>query len=683
MGRARAVSQSKPTSVWGIARGYFDSAVVYRKEAVLSRNQSEDAVVDGVEGQFVAGETEIGEEEEGGSADGRPSMRRWACSICGFNFDSLEGQRLHFKSDFHRANIKRSLVGKNPLNEEEFEVLVNRDGDDDISSISGSDEEASDSPDDVVTSQRTSSVGHHITFLLQDSGEIISISKSVLLGYKEEFEETGSSNPKSGEPFLLLTEEDLLKRLKSLASDITEQKKIWVLLLAKGGHFAGCVYDLRGGSLLAHKTYHRYVVRGKAGGKQSTKDATGRAPKSAGASLRRYNEMALQKEIREVLGIWKGYLESASCIFVHAPSSNSQAFFGGEDRPLDRHDARIRHIPFTTRRPTLKEVNRVFHLLAAINYMEEDDAEDSCREEENSEVTPVIITEGKHSTEVSQNSVSGLDRANNDSTDTTSRLESGPFGEVSLTSEVLCPGVLPQDKSTPLHDAASSGNANLVLELLENGANPSARDERGRVPYTVAADKETRDAFRKFMAGHLEMWDWHAANVPSPLTDEMEAAKIAKQAEKDAKRKAKAKEQKKLRKAKEKAQAHANTEKLVEAASLVVCHGKAALSHNQLKEMPVDTDSAAFKEALKKAQELERKKRAIAAEKRMSAVPNSVAGNAAAHGIGPQVNSSNTCDSCCSSCGVSLSGKIPFYRFSYKYCSTACVNIHRKILEGG
>lgn len=39
----------------------------------------------------------------------------------------------------------------------------------------------------------------------------------------------------------------------------------------------------------------RYVVRAKAGKKQSSKDASGRAVHSAGASLRRYNELALKK----------------------------------------------------------------------------------------------------------------------------------------------------------------------------------------------------------------------------------------------------------------------------------------------------------------------------------------------------------------------------------------------------
>lgn len=50
------------------------------------------------------------------------------------------------------------------------------------------------------------------------------------------------------------------------------------------------------------------------------------------------------------------------------------------------------------------------------------------------------------------------------------------------------------------------------------------------------------------MAANPNKWDWLAANVPSPLTEEMEASQAAKQAEKDAKRKDKAKEMKKIRK---------------------------------------------------------------------------------------------------------------------------------------
>lgn len=46
-----------------------------------------------------------------------------------------------------------------------------------------------------------------------------------------------------------------------------------------------------GFEVAAHKTFHRYVVRAGAGGKQSNKDSTGKYAKSAGSRLRRYNEV--------------------------------------------------------------------------------------------------------------------------------------------------------------------------------------------------------------------------------------------------------------------------------------------------------------------------------------------------------------------------------------------------------
>ena len=45
--------------------------------------------------------------------------------------------------------------------------------------------------------------------------------------------------------------------------------------------------------VIEHKTFHRYVVRAKGGTVQSVRDNAGNAPKSGGASLRRYNEAAL------------------------------------------------------------------------------------------------------------------------------------------------------------------------------------------------------------------------------------------------------------------------------------------------------------------------------------------------------------------------------------------------------
>lgn len=60
-----------------------------------------------------------------------------------------------------------------------------------------------------------------------------------------------------------------------------------------GGHFAGAVFQ--GQEPILHKTFHCYTVRAGQGGSQSSRDnkSGGSQPKSAGASLRRYNEQAL------------------------------------------------------------------------------------------------------------------------------------------------------------------------------------------------------------------------------------------------------------------------------------------------------------------------------------------------------------------------------------------------------
>lgn len=51
--------------------------------------------------------------------------------------------------------------------------------------------------------------------------------------------------------------------------------------------------------------------RAKAGGKQSSQDATGKIAKSAGSALRRYNEQALDRDIQELLLSWRAHLDAA------------------------------------------------------------------------------------------------------------------------------------------------------------------------------------------------------------------------------------------------------------------------------------------------------------------------------------------------------------------------------------
>lgn len=53
--------------------------------------------------------------------------------------------------------------------------------------------------------------------------------------------------------------------------------------------------DILGEEAIVHKTFHSYTVRAKQGGSQNTQDRSKGGCKSAGASLRRYNEASQLK----------------------------------------------------------------------------------------------------------------------------------------------------------------------------------------------------------------------------------------------------------------------------------------------------------------------------------------------------------------------------------------------------
>lgn len=69
----------------------------------------------------------------------------------------------------------------------------------------------------------------------------------------------------------------------------------WAILCLSGGFFAGAILDPCTHEILNHKTFRRYTTRRKQGGSQMAFDRkSGRAARSAGASLRRANEVQLE-----------------------------------------------------------------------------------------------------------------------------------------------------------------------------------------------------------------------------------------------------------------------------------------------------------------------------------------------------------------------------------------------------
>lgn len=81
-----------------------------------------------------------------------------------------------------------------------------------------------------------------------------------------------------------------------------------------------------------------------------------------------------------------------------------------------------------------------------------------------------------------------------------------------------------------------------------------------------------------------------------------------------------------------------------------------------------------------KAQAQERETRAAAAEFRLRALAsaNQKPTNSTSLNSG---SASSPAHNVCSCCEASLAGKVPFTRYSYQYCSTTCVRVHKMALE--
>uniref|UniRef100_A0A8C3T278 VLRF1 domain-containing protein n=1 Tax=Chelydra serpentina TaxID=8475 RepID=A0A8C3T278_CHESE len=252
-------------------------------------------------------------------------------------------QTEHYRLDWHRFNLKQRLLGRRALAAEEFEEKT-RAGD--VSSISGSDSDDSDSgsESDLLPPRGHADPGsgqqsHRSAKVLfrNSQGQLLSAYRCVL-GSKKASDGPAGLSPIPGDLVPVLLPRPTLRFLSPRPE------------------------------VLDHKTFHRYTVRARRGTGQGLRDAQGQAamPRSAGASLRRYNEAALLKDIQDLLAGWAQHLQAAQRIFLRAPRANRALLFGGRSPPLHKGDPRVCNIPFSTRRATFREVLRVHAALATL-----------------------------------------------------------------------------------------------------------------------------------------------------------------------------------------------------------------------------------------------------------------------------------------------------------------------------
>ena len=493
------------------------------------------------------------------------------CQLCGASFPSVQEQRLHVKSDWHNYNIKQKVRGGALANEGDFEKLI----DDLNESISGSGSDTSDSEIDGEEAKATTltTLLKKQARLVQENGEDDSfiprkrrrgagkppliwfsssqLSSNTSLGvYRALF--TNSEQEDSDQVNILRKKQLRPVPAKPppvdgsngvpLPSTMTSPS-IFMCMIG-GGHFAGMIVSLapkmgkhstgaeqRQAIVIAHKTFHRYTTRRKQGGAQSANDSAKGAAHSAGSSLRRYNEVALEQEIRALLAEWRDLIGDAQLIFVRATgSSNRRILFGPyEGQVLRQNDPRNRTFPFSTRRATQAELMRAFVELTRVKVSEVDEATlaaaaaaaeaEAARPKPQSQPAPISKHTPSKEDETASLHTSQLQALIRRSK-APALLSYLSTNGLSANYDFFPPSAQANHHApTPLHLASSSNSPIIVLALLTKaGADPTFPSGEGKPAFDLAGDRATRDAFRVARSELGEAkWDWNEAHVPPAL----------------------------------------------------------------------------------------------------------------------------------------------------------------------
>ncbi|XP_026327347.1 ankyrin repeat and zinc finger domain-containing protein 1-like [Hyposmocoma kahamanoa] len=271
-----------------------------------------------------------------GAADGN------CCSCCGVGpFKSRADQTTHYKNHWHTYNLKRKLFGKSPLTLGQFNSRQDEDS-------SVSDSETDDCYSTPASELFAAATRHCKAFFTNQKGQVFCIYRCILHHKKEQLSTDGEGRI-------------WVERCQRLISPGFQR---WAVVMVSGGHFAGAVFS--GGAAVVHKTLHSYIVRRGQGQAQGTRDQHGNAPKSAGASLRRYNQAQFLEHVQEIMSAWSEDLAGCSLVFYRAVGSTNQAALFGKNSPLNRDDPRLRALPFPTRKPTYKGVQRAHETISSL-----------------------------------------------------------------------------------------------------------------------------------------------------------------------------------------------------------------------------------------------------------------------------------------------------------------------------
>ncbi|KAI5965202.1 uncharacterized protein KGF55_001422 [Candida pseudojiufengensis] len=439
----------------------------------------------------------------------------------------------YYKSDLHRYNLKRAQRNLPPINEEEFENILETQS---IESLSGSEEESDDNLEDETDNN-------------QQELKVDSLIKNL---EKMEIKENESykSHLNTRSPFLLFAssmitnesaigvykitfnEDNINDPLNTLQNSQRINNAKSAIFMIGGGHFAGAIISherkpnstkaskLDRVNLIESKTFHRYTTRRKQGGAQSASDKTRGKAISTGSSIRRYNEKALMEEVRELLSRWAQLLNECEAIYIRANGpTNKKVLIGYENSPLRADDKRIHKIPFSTQRASLSEVKRSWVELTHLKVVEIPKvvvaSENETKQKEIGEKTE-RSKEDKRSNDISNEIMPHFKKQK-----APKFLKWVSDNSIDVNTFQINSDESLNNTPTFLHYASSHGLSHMIHVLLVNlKASPLVKNYAGRYPAEVGTPA-SKKAFQiaRFNLGE-EFCDWEEAKVGIPKSKE-------------------------------------------------------------------------------------------------------------------------------------------------------------------
>jgi len=150
--------------------------------------------------------------------------------------------------------------------------------------------------------------------------------------------------------------------MQSYREKIPEEPQSQLVILIQAGAASLGYFE---GDVVLHKVITKYMVR-KGQGKAQLTYAKQKGKSRLGSRIRLQQGLLFFKEINEKLDEWKNEIDQVESIFISCPIRLMNEIYGGKTQPpFLRDDVRIRKIPFSTHKPSYKELKRIHFMLNA------------------------------------------------------------------------------------------------------------------------------------------------------------------------------------------------------------------------------------------------------------------------------------------------------------------------------